>query len=202
MARRPSTSEGAKRKNGEAKYSPQSYTRRDASEHPDHCQTEYWGDCRSFGQPLELSRVFNEKRVGNPEETGVRPRHEKNEDLPETTFGFSGRSLRLAEADAVRLLQLSKLRIGWVECRIREHAEVARCYRCLGYGHGSRGCSNPDRKSACWRCSATGHLARGCKAPPRCLTCVRERLMPNLPGRASEVERQEMKFLQLNLGRE
>ena len=80
--------------------------------------------------------------------------------------------IRLAETDAARLLQLGKLRIGWNACRIREHAEVARYFRCLGYGHGSRGCSNPDRKNACWRCSATGHLATGCKAPPRCLTCV------------------------------
>ena len=46
--------------------------------------------------------------------------------------------VRLAEADATRLLQLGKIRIGWVACRIREHAEVARCFRCLGYGHGSR----------------------------------------------------------------
>ena len=79
--------------------------------------------------------------------------------------------IRLSEVDAARLLQLGKLRIGWVACRIREHAEVARCFRCLGYGHGSRGCSNPDRKNACWRCGGTGHLAKSCKAPPRCLTC-------------------------------
>ena len=26
------------------------------------------------------------------------------------------------------------MRIGWVECRIWEHVEVARCFRCLGYG--------------------------------------------------------------------
>ena len=80
--------------------------------------------------------------------------------------------VRLAEADATRLLQLGKIRIGWVVCRIREHAEFARCFRCLGYGHGFRGCRNPDRKNACWRCGATGHLARCCKATPRCLTCL------------------------------
>ena len=79
---------------------------------------------------------------------------------------------RLAEADAARLLQIGKLRIGWVACRVREHVEVARCFRCFVYDHGSQGCSNPDRKNAYWRCSATGHLARSCKAPPRCLTCV------------------------------
>ena len=34
-----------------------------------------------------------------------------------------------------------------------------------------------------------------------CRPWVRERLLPGLPGRASEVESQELKFLQLNLGR-
>ena len=33
--------------------------------------------------------------------------------------------IRLAEADATHLLQLGKVKIGWVACRIREHAEVA-----------------------------------------------------------------------------
>ena len=61
---------------------------------------------------------------------------------------------------AVRLLQLGKIRIGRIACRVREHAEVARSFRCLGYGHGSWGCGKPDRKNACWRCGTTGHLAR------------------------------------------
>ena len=76
----------------------------------------------------------------------------------------------LAEADATRPPQLGKVKIGWVACRIREHAEVARCFRCLGYGHGSRGCGNPDRKNACWKCSTTGHFSSSCKARSWCLT--------------------------------
>ena len=66
-------------------------------------------------------------------------------------------------------------------------------------------CSHPDRKDACWRCGATGYGARDCKAPPRGLTCLdrseRRRLLPSVWGRASEIERRELKFLQLNLGR-
>ena len=67
--------------------------------------------------------------------------------------------IQLTEADAAHLLQLGEMRIGCVECRIREHPGVARCFQCLGYGHMSRGCGNPDRKGACWRCGATGHVA-------------------------------------------
>ena len=58
-----------------------------------------------------------------------------------TSFGgVKTAVIRLDEADAARLLQLCKVRIGCVSCRINEHAEVARC-------HGSRGCDNPDRKN-------------------------------------------------------
>ena len=46
----------------------------------------------------------------------------------------------LTEADVRILLGLSKLRVGWVNCRIREHVEVARSFRFQGYGHvGRRG---------------------------------------------------------------
>ena len=38
--------------------------------------------------------------------------------------------IRLAEAHAARLLQLGKVRIGWVACHIRIPVEVARCCRC------------------------------------------------------------------------
>ena len=80
--------------------------------------------------------------------------------------------VRLTEADAQSLLGLGRLRVGWVNCRIRENVEVARCFRCQRYGHVSRGCALPDRKDTCWRCGRASHVAKECKAPPRCLTCT------------------------------
>ena len=35
----------------------------------------------------------------------------------------------LTEADARSLLELGKLRVGWVNCHIREHVKFARCFR-------------------------------------------------------------------------
>ena len=46
--------------------------------------------------------------------------------------------VRLTEVDARSLLGLGRLRVVWVNCRIREHVEVARCFKCQGYGHVSR----------------------------------------------------------------
>ena len=46
--------------------------------------------------------------------------------------GVRNAVVQLADADVSRLLQLGKVRVGWVNCRIREHAEVVRCFRCRG----------------------------------------------------------------------
>ena len=78
----------------------------------------------------------------------------------------------LAEADARSLLGLGRLRVGWVNCCIREYVEVARCFRCQGYGHVLRDCTLPGRKDACWSCGGGSHVAKECKAPPRCLNCA------------------------------
>ena len=72
--------------------------------------------------------------------------------------------VRLTEANARSLLGLGRLRVGWVNCRIRENVEVTWCFKCQGYGHVSRGCTLPGRKDACWRC-----VAKECKASPRYL---------------------------------
>ena len=67
---------------------------------------------------------------------------------------------------------LGKLRVLQVNCRIREHVEVARCFNSQGYGHVSRGCALSGSKDVCWRCRSASHVAKECKAPPRCLTCA------------------------------
>ena len=124
--------------------------------------------------------------------------------------GVRAAVVQLAEADAKSLLQLGRIRPGWVNCRIREHVQVPRCFRCLVYGHESRSCKSPSWKDACWRCGCATHVAKDCKDPPRCLKCLDRggRGVAQAAGSSScpvegakEFQVQEMKFLQLNLGR-
>ena len=86
--------------------------------------------------------------------------------------GVQAAVVRLTDADARRLLGLGRLRIGWVNCRIRQHVEVARCFRCQGYCHVSRGCTLPGSKDDFLRCGETSRVARELKASPRYLTCA------------------------------
>ena len=61
--------------------------------------------------------------------------------------------VQLAEVDALHLLQLGKIRVRWVNFRIREHAEVAWCSRYQGTGHVSLDCIYHSRKDTYLRCS-------------------------------------------------
>ena len=85
----------------------------------------------------------------------------------QTLGGVPTAVVRLTQADARSLLGIGRLRVGWVNCRIREHVEVARCFRCQGYGHVSRDCILPGRKQqqACWRSGVASHVVKECKAP-------------------------------------
>ncbi|XP_015609342.1 uncharacterized protein LOC107274591, partial [Cephus cinctus] len=68
-----------------------------------------------------------------------------------------------------RLLKEGRLKIGWINARVRRRPVVLKCYRCQGFGHRSHDCkSGKDRSSACRRCSKDGHKAAECNAPPRC----------------------------------
>jgi len=59
-----------------------------------------------------------------------------------------------------------KLRVGYVNCRVRQWEERGRgrCPRCLvAHGH-TRDCKGPNRRDCCRACGATGHFEAGCGA--------------------------------------
>lgn len=77
----------------------------------------------------------------------------------------------LEEGAANALLKKGRLKIGWVNCRVRLRTTVPRCYRCLGYGHIRTECNGPDRRLSCWKCGKTNHVGKDCKQDPTCFLC-------------------------------
>ena len=78
----------------------------------------------------------------------------------------------VTETEARKLLDSPRIRIGWVNCRVRRRQVVERCYRCLGYGHLSKTCRGPDRSTSCYRCGGQQHKAAECTAEARCFICA------------------------------
>lgn len=76
-----------------------------------------------------------------------------------------------AEA-AKQLIEIGKVRIGWVVCRIREKLNPTKCYKCMEFGHIAKTCkSSSDWSKHCLRCGKSGHIAKLCNEEPKCLLC-------------------------------
>ncbi|XP_073999927.1 uncharacterized protein [Rhodnius prolixus] len=91
---------------------------------------------------------------------------------------------KMNEKAVSMLLETSRIKIGWVNCRMRRKTVVDRCYRCLGYGHRSSNCKGPDRREHCFRCGQKGHKAKDCKGVLKCMLCTEKELTnsDHVPG--------------------
>ncbi|XP_015123514.1 uncharacterized protein LOC107045695 [Diachasma alloeum] len=66
-----------------------------------------------------------------------------------------------------------KIKIGWVNCRIRRVQRLVKCFKCWHYGHLASKCrSAVDRSKLCARSAGDGHKAKDCKKDPRCALCT------------------------------
>ncbi|GJQ68976.1 hypothetical protein Trydic_g10293 [Trypoxylus dichotomus] len=101
----------------------------------------------------------------------------------------NSRQLKMAlveinEHYALELLKTARIKVGWVNSRIRKRLEVTRCYRCFGYGHRQATCSEPDRRKEglCMGCGEKGHLKKNCTNKARCFLCSAENARDHVAG--------------------
>jgi hypothetical protein len=82
--------------------------------------------------------------------------------------------ITLPAALAVKLIDESKIRIGWVVCKIRAVVFPLKCFKCCGYGHQISNCRGKDRSKLCYRCGQKGHKMGTCSNDPKCPICGEE----------------------------
>ncbi|XP_049317914.1 uncharacterized protein LOC125780185 [Bactrocera dorsalis] len=104
-----------------------------------------------------------------------------NTELPISTiknlrksYGDTQTALIKLPVEAARQLLLTRrLKVGWVNCRIREYRQPQRCFKCLDYGHTAKTCTNEDRSRLCRRCGEGEHQAKDCNNKPKCFLCLK-----------------------------
>lgn len=76
-------------------------------------------------------------------------------------------------AEAIKLAELEKIRIGWSVVKIELlKARPTQCYRCWEFGHLSYMCkSQVNRKGSCFNCGVHGHTVQVCNNPTCCIIC-------------------------------
>lgn len=68
-----------------------------------------------------------------------------------------------------KVMRWGKLNIEWEVCRVIEHVNILRCYKCCAYGHRSNDCTS---KKFCVRCSGE-HDVKDCDSEyEKCINCV------------------------------
>lgn len=99
--------------------------------------------------------------VKNCKVTSLRPAHSETKNA----------TVILDVASADLLLKLKEVKIGLVECQVRERQNWNRCYKCWVFGHREAECKGPDRRDLCMKCAEPGHKAKECSKPPNCPIC-------------------------------
>ncbi|CAI6375752.1 unnamed protein product [Macrosiphum euphorbiae] len=89
---------------------------------------------------------------------------------------------------ANKALAAGKLRVGYVNCRIRswEYRGRGRCPKCLAFGHRWDDCSGPDRGDRCRECGLTGHQAASCNSTEDVRVVFKAVLSGNTGGKRND----------------
>lgn len=81
-------------------------------------------------------------------------------------------TVEVPRKQAAQLISDRKLKVGWIDCGVKERIHVLRCYKCLENGHKTYDCTaQTDRSGECLRCGQTGHKSKGCTNKEQCTKC-------------------------------
>jgi len=86
--------------------------------------------------------------------------------------GTQRATVRLKSADAITLAKKGRIKIGWINARVRLKETATRCFRCLGYGHTTHTYRGPDPAKSCSLCTSESHRASTCTSPPKYAACL------------------------------
>ena len=115
-----------------------------------------------------------------------------NDAAEEFTVNVSAPNLReqkravitMSDKNANLLLRNNRIKIGWINCRMRLYSGIKRCYKCLTPGHTQWVCKGPDRRNQCIKCGKSDHRIKECVNKPNCFICVEKgrRQVEHIPG--------------------
>lgn len=80
--------------------------------------------------------------------------------------------LRISSATAQNMIDVGKIRIGWVICRIRAKINLIKCFKCHDFGHLAGKCKSIDRSKLCFKCGEDDHKAKTCSSAAKCMLCI------------------------------
>lgn len=95
----------------------------------------------------------------------------KTKSMRQSFMGTQRAIVRLKGVDARKIAEKGRIKVGWINARIRLKVKATKCFRFLGYGHTRHACRGTDRSEACCLCAKEGHKISSCNAPPRCVAC-------------------------------
>ncbi|KAJ8911493.1 hypothetical protein NQ315_010865 [Exocentrus adspersus] len=83
-------------------------------------------------------------------------------------------TVAMKRAAGLRVINRGKIKIGWINCRVRKRVNLLRCFRCHLFGHRKDDCKEKDRSNLCLKCLKSGHTAKDCNNIPACVVCNME----------------------------
>ncbi|XP_034945118.1 uncharacterized protein [Chelonus insularis] len=93
-------------------------------------------------------------------------------------------TLPTATAQTV-LGERGKIKIGWVNCRVRAVKRPQPCFKCWHYGHVAAQCiSEVNRSKLCIKCGQADHQVAKCPNKAKCMLCAEKPSSTDITHRA------------------